>query len=288
LRSHLSVRELLNRAVLLLEGRVERPRLEAEILLSFFLKKDRLWLFSHDDETIRNCEDFLNLVKKRALNYPLEYITQKASFYSREFFVKEGVLIPRPETELLVDESLKILKNISNAKVAEIGVGSGIVSVMLALLKDDLEIIATDISQKALEVAYENAKRFEVADRIEFVKSSFLDNIEDDFDMIVSNPPYIANDFKLEENVLREPKEALFGGEKGDEILKRIIDLSIDRGVRYLVCEMGYDQKNSIDEYLKSRGIKKRGFYKDLSGLDRGFWARVEVERLDDKTNKRL
>ena len=268
------VGELLKKASFLLQ-KFERPRFEAELLLSFFLKRDRIWLFLNEDFEVKNWENFLEIVKKRANGYPIEYILEKVSFYSKEFFIKEGVLIPRPETELLVDEGLKILKNIKNAKVAEIGVGSGIVSVMLALFKEDIKITATDISKEALKVAYKNAVKFGVENKIDFLQTSLLDKVEGDFDLIISNPPYISTYFKLDKTVLNEPKEALFGGERGDEILKEIISLAVKRRARYLVCEMGYDQKNYIKEHLLSFGIKEFGFYKDLAHLDRGFWAKI-------------
>ncbi len=268
------VGELLKKASFLLQ-KFERPRFEAELLLSFFLKRERVWLFLNEDFEVKDWENFLEIVKKRANGYPIEYILEKVSFYSKEFFIKEGVLIPRPETELLVDEGLKILKNMKNAKVAEIGVGSGIVSVMLALLKEDIKITATDISKKALRIAYENAVKFGVENKIDFLQTSFLDKVEGDFDLIISNPPYISTSFKLDKSVLNEPKEALFGGERGDEILKEIISLAVKRRVKYLVCEMGYDQKNYIKEHLLSFGIKEFGFYKDLAHLDRGFWAKI-------------
>ncbi len=270
------IKDILKDAFLILKDeKIERPRLEAELLLAFFLKKDRLWLFKNDNLKIEKKEEFLKLVKKRALGYPLEYILGKVSFYLRDFFIEEGVLIPRPESEILIDEALKTIKNIKNPKIAEIGVGSGVISIMLALFREDAKITATDINKKALKLALKNARLYNVDKRIKLVHTSFLDKIEDRFDLIVSNPPYISTSFKLDKSVLKEPKEALFGGERGDEIIEKIISLSILREVPYLVCEMGYDQREYIEAHFKRMKIKNFYFYKDLAGFDRGFVAKL-------------
>lgn len=144
---------------------------------------------------------------------------------------------------------------------------------MLALLVDDIKITATDISKDALEIAKINAKNFRISDKITFIQTNYLDDIYDEFDMIISNPPYIANDFELEKNLSFEPQNALFGGEVGDEMLKDIIKLWKSGKSPYLLCEMGYDQKESIVNYLTDHGIINFSFYKDLAGFDRGFIA---------------
>ena len=255
---------------------VERPRFEAEILLSFVLKKDRVFLHLNSDKTLEEKDEslYINLLKKRAKNYPLEYITKRVSFYSEEFFIEEGVLIPRPETELLVDRVLENVNKDKNLTIAEIGIGSGVVSIILAKKLKNAKIIATDISKKALNVAKKNIQKHKVEDKIKLLNCSFLDLVDEKVDIIVSNPPYIAKDYKLDENVMFEPKEALFGGEKGDEILKEIIDLAIKRGTKLLACEMGYDQKKSISKYSQKKGLRPI-FYKDLAGFDRGFIIKV-------------
>ncbi len=270
------VKEVLKEAFLILkEEGIERPRLESELLLSFFLKKDRLWLFKNDNFEVKKKDEFLKLVKKRALGYPLEYILGKVSFYLRDFFIEEGVLIPRPESEILIDKALKTIENIKNPKIAEIGVGSGVISIMLALFRKDSKITATDINKKALRLSFKNACLYGVEDRIDLIHTSFLDEVEGKFDLLVSNPPYISTSFKLDKNVLKEPKEALFGGERGDEIIEKIISLAVFRKIPYLVCEMGYDQREYVEAHLKRMKIENFYFYKDLAGLDRGFVARL-------------
>ena len=250
------------------------PQKEVEILILHLVQQNTIWLhLNYDKECV--CEpELAKLVKKRATNYPLEYITSRASFYGEVFNVQDGVLIPRPETEILVEKAELILKEISNPKVLEIGIGSGIISVMLALLIPDIEIIAVDINEKALELAKSNAKKHNVENKITFIKSDLFENVPNlEFDMVVSNPPYIADDYKLPSNVKFEPSNALFGGNIGDELLKDIITGTNQRDIKYLLCEMGYDQLSPLTKYVNDNieSFKKLEFYKDYDKFDRGF-----------------
>lgn len=247
------------------------PSKEVEILIMYLLQKNTIWLHLNYDKPFEKDKELQKLIKKRATHFPMEYITGKASFYGEQFFTHEKVLIPRPETEILVDKAKEILEKIDNPKVIEIGTGSGIISVMLAVLIKDIEITAVDINEDALELAHKNAKRFNVEHKIKFVKSNLFDNIDFDFDMCVSNPPYIANNYKLPTNVKFEPKNALFGGDIGDELLNRIIKISHENNIKYLCCEMGYDQKEPLNKVFKDLNAKKIEFYKDYSDFDRGF-----------------
>ncbi len=245
----------------------QRPLFEAQILLAHHLGRDRVFLHAHPEEMI-DAEGYFELVKRRANFEPIEYITKKVSFYGKEFYIEPGVLIPRPETEILVDEVSKRLKG--DEVVAEIGVGSGVVSIMLKLKFPKLHIIATDINPKALQLTKKNAKKFGVL--LELHQTSYLDGINKPIDVIVSNPPYIKNEATLEKPLSFEPKEALFGGERGDEVLREIIDRFCAMDAKMLACEMGYDQKRSIQEYLQAKKEPfSIEFYKDLAGLDRGF-----------------
>lgn len=252
---------------------VANPLKEANILLSSHLKKSREWIFLHELDSLKKSDEFFKMVKRRADHEPLEYITKKASFYSRDFYVEEGVLIPRPETEILVDLVCAKLENIQNPKVLEVGVGSGIISIMLALLHKSVTINATDISIRALEVAYKNAVDFGVEKRIEFCQCSYEEDVVGDFDLLVSNPPYIADGTLLDKNVLHEPHLALFGGKRGHEMLEELVLIAKKRGIRYLCCEMGYDQRGVMEEVLVKNGVSEFVFYKDFSSLDRGFIA---------------
>lgn len=249
------------------------PAKEVEILMMFLLDKNTIWLHLNYEKEFEKEKELATLVKKRATNYPLEYIIEKASFYGEMFIVKPGVLIPRPETEILVENAVEILKDKKEEiKVLEIGTGSGIISVMLALLIPNIKIIAVDINEKALELAKQNAIKHGVENRIDFRLSNLYENVnENDIFLCISNPPYIANDYKLPPNVKYEPSNALFGGVIGDELLKDIIKQTNEKKIPYLLCEMGYDQKTPLENYFKEFNVEFYSFYKDYESFDRGF-----------------
>ena len=249
------------------------PAKEVEILMMFLLDKNTIWLHLNYEKEFEKEKELATLVKKRATNYPLEYIIEKASFYGEMFIVKPGVLIPRPETEILVENAVEILKDKKEEiKVLEIGTGSGIISVMLALLIPNIKIIAVDINEKALELAKQNAIKHGVENRIDFRLSNLYENVnENDIFLCISNPPYIANDYKLPPNVKYEPSNALFGGVIGDELLKDIIKQTNKKKIPYLLCEMGYDQKAPLENYFKEFNVEFYSFYKDYESFDRGF-----------------
>jgi len=267
------VKEALVEATKRIKDISDIPNKEARILLAFYLKKDQLWIITHDDECIEE-ESYFELIQRRVNNEPIEYITNSASFYGEDFYVDSNVLIPRPETELLVDLVVSTCKGMKNPRIVEIGTGSGIISIMLAKLLPKAVITAIDISEEALHVAKKNAKKHELD--IEFIHSDLCDNFhEKNFDMLVSNPPYIADNESLHIGLSYEPSLALYGGNVGDEILRSIIDIYEDKNVKCLACEMGYDQKDTITNYLKnSDSDLKLEFYRDLAGLDRGFIVR--------------
>ncbi|MBN2768073.1 MAG: peptide chain release factor N(5)-glutamine methyltransferase [Campylobacterales bacterium] len=268
----MTIAQALKKATFLLQDKIPRPRFEAELLLAHYLGVERVYLSQKDNIKIEKSENYFALVQRRAKSEPYEYITQKVSFYDTELYVDDRVLIPRPETEMLVDEAKKIIEQEEIIKIAEIGIGSGAVSIMLARMFPKIQIVATDISEDALSVAKINRDNFALNDRITLVCADLLQGVKEDFEMIVSNPPYIANGCKLECNVVDyEPHAALFGGERGYELLKAIIAQSQVKGARFLVCEMGYDQKEPIERIFTQIGVKYHRFYKDLAGFDRGF-----------------
>ncbi len=205
--------------------------------------------------------------------YPLEYITKKASFYGMDFFIDKGALIPRPETELLVDKATQLIARHKIQKIYEIGVGSGIIAITLCLLNPRIQITATDISPTALTIAQKNIALKSALDstlksRIRLIHADLLQGT--DFtpkdSLIISNPPYIAEDYALPKNVAFEPKIALFGGKKGDEILQKIIALNAD----FLCCEIGHNQGYLADFLGAYKSVE---FYRDYAGFTRGFVA---------------
>lgn len=258
----------------------ERPRREAEILLENVIAKDQLYLLTHLDEEIE-AEAYMDLVSRRAENEPIEYITSHVSFFSQEFYIAPGALIPRPETELLIERVLEELEPSTHESIVEVGVGSAVISIVLAQHLKDCSFLATDISEDALKIARVNIEEKGMKDRIELVHTDLLESVDRPIDILVSNPPYIANEVILESNLDYEPQNALYGGEVGDEILRRLIDEAFDRGVRILACEMGYDQKEKIEAYCKDKKIISLEFYKDYAGHDRGFILKLKEEKED-------
>ncbi|MBC8237794.1 MAG: peptide chain release factor N(5)-glutamine methyltransferase [Helicobacteraceae bacterium] len=270
------VKELLKSVTDSLSPNIPRASREAQLLLMNYLEVDELWLITNQNTELKNVEKLLEWVERRAKNEPFEYITNKVSFYSEEFYIAPGALIPRPETEILIDEVLKYAPD-SNAdmRFVEVGVGSGIISIMLAKKFPNATIIAVDISQEALNIAQENIQRFGLENRIELRLGSLLDVLSEKIDYLVSNPPYIENGISLESNLDYEPQNALYGGEIGDEIIKALLDEVLKREIKFFSCEMGYDQKDKISSYLKDAKIKHLDFYQDYADFDRGFTLRL-------------
>ncbi|MDO8454442.1 MAG: peptide chain release factor N(5)-glutamine methyltransferase [Sulfurimonas sp.] len=267
---------------------IPRASREAHLLLMAHLECDELWIITNQNTQIKGIDKLFEWVERRAKNEPFEYITKRVSFYSEEFYIAQGALIPRPETELLIDEVIKNVINphpegtsshslTANAEMTfvEVGVGSGIISIMLAKHFPHAKIIAVDISQDALEIAKINIAKFSLEDRIELRLGSLLEPISEHVDYLVSNPPYIANDANLESNLSYEPQNALFGGSVGDEIIRELLNEVLKRKINLFTCEIGYDQQDRIKDYLKKEEYKNLNFYKDLSDFDRGFTLRL-------------
>ena len=226
-----------------------RPRLESEILLSFVLNQPRIYLHIHETQALSHFEEirYLDFIWRREQHEPIEYLTEKVSFYGEEFYISHGTLIPRPETDILIDKAKEIIFQHSCKNIAKIGIGSGIIS---------------DISPEALFNAYVNLKKFKISN-LKLYKSAFLDfNTQNklSFDLLISNPPYIKNDEILPHSLSYEPPKALFGGEVGDEILHQIILLASIAKIPHLICEMGYNQRQSIENFIHKIPPKKIEF----------------------------
>jgi len=248
----------------------ERPRKEAEILLGSLLEKDRLYLITHADEEVE-AVGYEEMLTRRCNNEPIEYITSRVSFFSQDFYISKGALIPRPETELLIEKLLEKIEPKSKESFVEVGIGSGVISIVLAQHLKEASFLATDISEEAIEIAKKNLELKGMSERIKIVKTDLLEGIDTGIDILVSNPPYIEDGVVLGLNLSYEPQNALYGGKVGDEILQRLIAEAFSRHVRILACEMGYDQKVKIQEYCKDLEYKSLEFYSDYAGHDRGF-----------------
>ncbi len=276
MRSKYIVKELLRDITEQLFPYIERASREAQLLVMAYLDKDELWLITNQTTELDNLEELFSWVKRRSQNEPLEYITNRVSFYSQEFYIQKGALIPRPETELLIDEVFKYAPD-KSAKLSfvEVGIGSGIISIILALHYKNANFIAVDISEDALSVARKNIEKFGLQERIELRLGSLLDPVNEPIDYLVSNPPYIEDGVILESNLSYEPQNALFGGEVGDEIIQKLLDEVLKRNINLFTCEMGYDQKDKIHNYLINKNYNTLEFYKDYSNFDRGFTLKV-------------
>ena len=197
---------------------IKSARLDSEILLASALKKDKEWLIAHDGDELSAKQQlvFNKFVERRLDREPVCYITNKLDFYGIDFYVDSRVLSPRVETELIAEEAIKNAPK--NSKLIDLGTGSGALAIAIAKHRPDLEITATEISEEAMEVAKLNAKNILGKDnKIKFIMADVWDGVDGDFDTIVTNLPYVSEDYKpnMKPEVLKEPAVALFGG-KGD------------------------------------------------------------------------
>ena len=207
---------------------IQSPKLKARLIMQFILDKTRQYIIVNDLLKLeeKQEEQYFNEIDKIEKGYPIEHITHQKEFMKLSFFVDENVLIPRQDTEILVEEVIEISKKINSKKILDLCTGSGAIGVSLAKYLPNCEITAVDISKKALQIAKKNAIINEVEKQITFISSDLFSNLESQkFDIIVSNPPYIKrNDIEnLEEQVKKEPLIALDGGEDGLDFYKKII-----------------------------------------------------------------
>lgn len=238
-------------------------------------------------------EFFLNLVERRKDRCPLAYLIGEKEFYGRSFSVGPGVLIPRADTEILVEEVLRRLKVDEDLCGIEVGAGSGAVSISLLCERERLRMTATDIEQVPVRVSMENAKRYGVTDRFKIKHSSLFDEVEKgEYDFIVSNPPYIdeAEMEDLMEDVVRyEPHSALFGGPDGLDFYREIVD----RGRSYLkeggffAFEIGYAQADQVGEICRKRGYLQIEVINDLAGKNRVVIASKTAWNSKETRNKK-
>lgn len=259
-------------------------RFESELLLSFVLKKERIYLLVHNNETIdkKTADIFLSYIKRRAKGEPYAYITGTKEFMSLEFSVCPGVLIPRPDTETLVNHVICSQGANTSPNILDICTGSGAIAVSLAKYIKDACVTAIDISDICIEKARENAEKNGVADRVNIIKKDVLSSFcyEEKFDCIVSNPPYIKSDTlpSLMKDVKDfEPLLALDGGDDGLIFYRKISSdakkLLKEGGL--LAFEIGHDQAKEVSCILEKEGFKNIGFKKDLAGIDRVVFANI-------------
>ena len=256
---------------------VPEARREAGSLLAFLLDKDRTFILSHADHTISSeqetiFEEFLNA---RAGGEPAQYITGRQDFYGLEFEVTPAVLIPRPETELLVEAAIKLVGAEETISFCDVGTGSGCIAVTLLHQLPLARAMAVDVSTEAVAVARRNAARHQVTDRIEFLLSDCFESVAPQtFDLIVSNPPYVAEEAlaTLQREVRDfEPRVALTAGADGLDVIRRLVADAPEylRPDGYLLFEIGFDQHEVVGGLIDANVWELLDIHQDLQGIPR-------------------
>lgn len=260
---------------ILAQNKIETPIQVCRILLSTLLQKTKEYLIIHMEESVdKDIErKYKKNVKKIANGYPLQYITNHQEFMKLNFFVNESVLIPRQDTEILVEEVIELAKGREGVKILDLCTGSGVIGISIAKYLPNAKVTITDISKEALQVAKINAEKNKV--EVNMIESDLFERIsKDSFDIIVSNPPYIETDVirTLDKQVQKEPILALDGGKDGLEIYRRIVRQAYEyiHQDGYLCLEIGYNQKETVTNLLRQTDkytdiISK----KDLASQDR-------------------
>jgi release factor glutamine methyltransferase len=270
----MKIRELLKSGCDILKlNNIDEANLKAKLLLSYLLNTNKEYLMIHDEEDVdeKIIQCFEDKIEEIKLGKPVQYITHNQDFMGLKFFVDEGVLIPQPDTEILVQEVIQKANQESSKKILDICTGSGAIAISIKKICNFVEVIASDISEKALEIAQKNAKLNEVD--IKFQKSDMFENINEKFDIIVSNPPYIENEIieALPKEVQNEPYIALAGGKDGLDFY-RIIAQNAKKHLTQngiVAVEIGYNQKESVIKLFEEEGYKEIYSKKDFGQNDR-------------------
>ena len=255
---------------------VSNPQLDCEILLSNSINKDKKYIILNPKQILNDGQlsDFASLIEKRKKGEPIAYLINKKEFWNNEFFVNKDVLIPRPDTELIVEEVLKKYSKNTNLQVLDIGTGSG--CILLSILKERKYFYGTgiDISKKSINVSKFNAKKLNLENRVKFFHSSVDNFTLGKYDLIVSNPPYIelVNLKYLEKDIVNfEPKLALSGGFDGFSKIRKVINKAnclIKKNGKFIL-EIGFNQKNKVKEILKQEGFYINKAVRDYGNNDR-------------------
>lgn len=263
------------------KGKLEKQKVEdasiiSRILMQYVLKIDRnkLIINKNDNVDINKENEYKEYIEEIIKGKPVQYITNNQEFMRLNFYVDENVLIPQPDTEILVEEVIKSIDIKENIEILDMCTGSGCIGISLAKNIENTKVTLVDISKEAIEIAKKNAIQNGVENKVTFIQSDMFENVKGKFDIIVSNPPYIKTDIiqTLDKQVQNEPHIALDGGEDGLDFYK----ILINEAHKYLkkdgkiFLEIGYDQKQEIESLAKqSKHYKKIETIKDLSQNDR-------------------
>jgi release factor glutamine methyltransferase len=256
--------------------KIESPRLNAEHLIAHVLKMSRLELYLEFETKLNEQElsQLRDLVRRRGQGEPLQHLLGTVEFCGQTFLCDKRALVPRPETEELVELLISNFRSqISNCRLLDVGTGSGVIALSLAKEFPEAKVFATDISEEALALAKENAARLGLTDRVQFRKGDLLDNLNERFDLIVANLPYVSMQDRqsLAREVLHDPEVALFAGEKGDELVRKLIEQApahLQPG-GLLALEIGINQAEGLTEFLRQKNYQDIEAKKDYSGIPR-------------------
>ena len=260
---------------ILTDNNIISAKLDSEILMSQAIRKNKKFIILNLHKAIkkRDLDYFDNLIQERAKSKPIAQIIKKKDFWKYEFIVNNNVLIPRPDTEILIEQALKLVKNKNRLQILDIGIGSG--CILMSILKEKKNFIGTgiDISNKSLQISKVNGQKLRINNRLRLFKSN-IDNFNTGkYDLIVSNPPYIkkSNLKCLEKDIGFEPKQALDGGLDGLSEIRKVINKSSELIKRsgHFIIEIGFDQKNKVKKILRDKGFYIKKTVKDLSNHDR-------------------
>lgn len=254
----MTIKELLNQGIIMLKNEgFDAPKNKARVLLQHTLKKPKEYTIIYDTNEVTKVErdNYIKNINRLILGEPLQYITGVQEFMKMNFFVNKDVLIPQPDTEILVEEAIKIGKKMQNPLILDLCTGSGAIAVAIAKNLQNVKILATDISKKAIEIAKYNAKMNGVINNIDFLESNLFNKIKNlKFDIIVSNPPYIVTQEikKLPKDVRQEPIIALDGGKDGLDFYRKIFEKGHEflNKSSYICVEIGYNQKEAVKKII--------------------------------------
>ena len=273
----MNIENEINKAFILLKkNNIQSAKLDSEILMSSVLKKNRKFIILNSSQNLKkkSISTFRDLINKRSKGKPIAYLTGKKEFWKNEFNVNEDVLVPRPDTELIVEQVLEFYKNKSKLSILDIGVGSGCILLSVILEKKNFQGVGIDINKKSIDMCKKNTLELKLRDKVKFFKSD-VDNFNyGKYDLIVSNPPYI-NSLKLkylESDIIKfEPRIALDGGLDGMSEIRKVVDKSSEliKKNGKLFLEIGFDQKYKAKKILKDKGFYINKVVKDLAKNDR-------------------
>ena len=280
----ITVRQLVERAEQRLQAKgIGEPEAHAELIAAFVLNKSRTYIRAFGDNLIYDKEEklFNKILEEKLSGKPLAHIIGEAEFMGRLFTVGPTVLIPRPETEELVEQSVKHIFGSKPDFILDMCSGSGCIAVSLAFLFPSAQVTGADISQGAIEVARKNASNMNLNKRVSFVQSDLFENIKGRFDLIISNPPYIPTEVikTLSPEVQSEPHIALDGGSDGMDIIKKIIlaaPVYLKEG-GLLALETGYGQSQKVLQFFKEQYWQETFTGKDFAGIERFIFARKKI-----------